>query len=268
MKTIKFFSIIALLIGFSFALVQCAKEDNSLNLEQNGSIVSRSTLENPCEPKIPGGVSSFDIVTDITLPGWPTCKLTGYLAFIQSGNTFAFTDFVMEYPNNPDCLDLIEHLENLPFPYNISEYYKIVNAAYAEAKRKFLNDYAIKKHLNSMNEVLTYKYACAQLCKYLDLNCLGLELEQEELKDDPKRTTLNLREDDGCWRYKLVKCGEGCCQTNENYSMVNGQLRLVRASTIAFGDCTNGPTSGKWPKFNWSCANGELIGDCRARCSE
>ncbi len=116
MKTIKFFSIIALLIGFSFALMQCAKEDNKFKNSLTSSPLQNrnSGIGSSCIGETPSPCYDGVYTWSIRIPDYPECEfivtLNYFVCLGEGGGRIHMGDF--DYTVNYGCTEFYEDWEN------------------------------------------------------------------------------------------------------------------------------------------------------------
>jgi len=253
MRNIKFISIFILLCGFTFALVQCAKEEIDTNTVDT-KIESRSS--NPCAPKIMCPIE-YKIV-DIQVPGYSGCTIQAEMIYEKCGEKFRFFDFIMIIPNSTGCAGLRNYLDGLT-PDQLRAFMDWVEA---EGKRLVLQ--LFYNQLPYYVDVTSYHSLCKQECKWLDLDCLI-----DEYTGGPRGGGgINPRGDKECWKYGTVRCGEGCCVTESQYvKNIQGQFVLYSAVTTPYGPCDSGPVPN-WPHFIRPFGlNGSPTTPCKFRCN-
>lgn len=265
MKIHNFISIFLLLL-FAVALLQCAKEGAST--EENFGVEMRNTSQDCVLDMGPNAQNNSELVDSIFLPYYFTdCPLQVFVVYKQLYKLFAFTDYLVIIPDNPDCDGLKDYLESLTDQQKLIIMENITEFAFEEAKRRILQDFADGLNLPDVQDVLTYRSLCTQLCEFIDFRCIVVG-EGFEIEDPSGPEDIGLRggDDKNCWIWKRVKCGEGCCKTTAKYVRdINGKLRVAEASTVAFGPCEGGPPQN-WPEIKWNCREGHIVSDCEITC--
>jgi len=261
MKQIKFISIFILLCGFTFALVQCAKEVDlkenikvsSLDeispleliskLNSNGifstktvEIENRSTIVTECFT--PGlYCQSYNIMDTIVIPGYCGTHLVRYKVWICPGNTISFTDF----RSDPlmSCDSLYDSWLNLSDDQLVLAYDKYEYAASLVEEYLFISALNLNIQCpNTFQGVDFYKNLCYRWC---------IELIGRPGDDHVK------------FLMSKVFCGRKCCKRVIQYCYQNGVLKASTPSfsNVGTAECGTTPVG--------TC-NGELIGDCERTC--
>ena len=256
---IKNFVSIFMLLLFAVALVQCSKENAAT--EENVGVEMRNTSQDCVVDIGPQAQTKTERVDNIFLPGID-CPFTGLVVYKQYFNRFAFTDFILVIPDDPDCDDLKDHLDGLPEQQRLEVMEAITELAYDEAKRRILQEYADENpEVPEIKNVLTYRALCTELCIEYDPDCL---IDEKMELEEPRE--IGARGDKSCWIWKYISCGDGCCKTTADYVRDrDGKIVLYSASTESYGPCENGPPQD-WPSFKKGCWFGSIVGDCEIRC--
>ncbi|MBK7093751.1 MAG: hypothetical protein IPH57_01300 [Saprospiraceae bacterium] len=235
MKTIKYLSIFVLLIGFSFALVRCTK-DEATKSELNASKIEYR-IDNPCAPDL-SNLPSCDSIThtiSVQIPMYPGCSFTVefFVWECDGGSAIAYhlSDYkIIDHNCNQYNIDLINAKNN-----NTINYFNMVFG-----KQIW---YAITQWLLSGTasniSVVTVEYSIASCAKECYWQIRG----------------------SNAWVGRRYACGENCCKLKRVYNKINGEW----VPTNKIVDFPLDPCYGARPvdcpdsRYQWST-------DCTAQC--
>ena len=209
MRNIKFISIFILLCGFTFALVQCTKDN--IEAKNNEPLELRSTN---CLPDPVPGCSQYDVLLEkIQLPGYPGCDFWinyKYQKCFSNGLvTFNIGDVVIAKHN---CKKFWDDLNAAIANGTVEQFWIGINKLlYKLVTEKLINTVPINQVL-----ALAVNYhiaACSKLCT-------------EERRDDPL----------GPYIAYYIHCGDKCCALYTYYTVVNGKWVLLHKTLVPASD--------------------------------
>lgn len=235
MKTIKFISIFILLCGFTFALVQCTK-DETTKIELNGSKIEYRT-SNPCAPDLGNNPNCDSVSFDyfISIPMYPGCQFRVQFLYWECidglGNiAYHITDYQII---SHDCAQYSIDLQNAMNNGTINAF----NITFGKQIWNSITLFLLSSTSPSYN-VLSANYytaSCTKDCYWKSKNGLWVG-----------------------WRYS---CGENCCRARRTYNYINGQWTLTNTRI----DFPSDPCYGARPV---SCPDGRdaYSTDCSPQC--
>lgn len=234
MKQIKYISIFILLFGFSFALVQCTK-DEATKIELKGSKIEYRT-SNPCAPDFSNRPSCDSITHTISvqIPMYPGCSFSVKFFFWEcyGGSAIAYhlTDYeIIDHNCNQYNIDLINARNNNTInTFNIAFGKQIWNA---------ITQWILSGTPSNVT-VATLEYYVASCSKECYWQTRG-----------------------SYWVGKRFACGENCCGLQKVYNKVNGQWVLTNTTVNSPVDPCYGARPVDCPdsRYQWST-------DCSPQC--
>ncbi|MBK7096774.1 MAG: hypothetical protein IPH57_17545 [Saprospiraceae bacterium] len=205
MKTIKFISIFILLCGFTFALVQCTK-DEATKSELKGSKIEYRT-SNPCAPDLGNNPNCDSVSFDyfVSIPMYPGCQFRVQFLYWECidglGNiAYHLSDYQII---SHDCPQYNTDLQNAMNNGTIN----IFNIAFGKQIWNAITVLLLNSTSPSLGAITLEYYvaSCAKECYW------------------KSRT--------GFWLGKRYSCGENCCIAQRNYNKINGVWILTNSKT-------------------------------------
>jgi hypothetical protein len=272
MKIVKFISIFVLLIGFTFALVQCAKEEfneqTEFNKRDNPEFILKTLAKHgiyPNKGKInlqlrdvlnvscdPGDSCSLILEITDTMQISGTCdSVYVYYKLYNCNGKFIISNFAA-YPMWPECASIWDYWWDLA---DLGKYTQMEismdSFEYAASliyERELMGAIVEGYNILCKNGEFVSSTLIRQICyRY----CL-----EKAIKKSPWPWPTNLK-----WKVKKIKCGDKCCERMRKFCLnQDGSLNVSDPiwNVIGTDVCDAVPNDG---------CNGWWLGPCEHECS-